>query len=986
MRIRHAFIAVITLMFAPVAVHAQGSIAGVVKDPSGAVLPGVTVEAASPALIEKVRTVTTDRTGQYRIVDLRPGSYSVTFTLAGFTTVKREGIELSGSFIATVNAELNVGAVAETITVTAESPIVDVQGTSQQRVLSKDVLDTIPAGRGHENFAVLIPGVNTSAQDVGGTKTLSPTTMTIHGNRSSDQRVMVDGFTIRNIALNGQNTNVIPDMGSTEEVTVDYSAGSAELMASGLRINYVPRQGGNTFKGSLFVTWANTSFQGNNYTQDLKDRGLTVPNGLKEVYDVNASGGGPIIRDKLWFYTSARWQSNQTYIAGIYENLNAGNPNAWTYAPDLNHQGVYYINQPGGNGRVTWQATPKNKFSAFYERQGRDWLNLVVGVSPEAAVHLEFPRNSMLTGTWTSTITSRLLFEARLADHSERYLETRPPAGSVYWKLIPITEQGGSIPGLIYHAPGVLGVGGTRFFDQDMPNMYNTVVSLSYVTGAHALKVGFDDLWGTRTLSQVDNDYSLSYRFNNGVPNQISERSTPSQQSDIVKGELGAFVQDRWTMKRMTVNAGLRFDYFGTRFPVQHLGPATLIPTRDLTFPETPWYSFKDLSPRVGVSYDLFGNGKTALKASFGRYVLAIDPTQGNPVSNIANSVTRTWTDANANFFPDCVLTNPQQQDLRASGGDFCGTISDLGFGGVRPTSSFDSAIINGWGTRGYNSEFSTSVQHELSPRVGVNVGYFRRWYGNFTVTDNRAVSASDFDPFRITAPADPRLPGGGSYVVDGLFNLNPGKVGIVDNYTTFASNYGNQIEHWNGIDGTVNVRPRTGLLLQGGLSTGRTSTDNCQILAQLPEVNPVGGPYCHVDTKFLTQLKLLGSYTIPRADVQIAATFQSLPGPPIIANYVATNAAVQPSLGRPLSGGAPNVTVNIVAPGTLYGERANQLDLRFAKIFTFGRARTSLNFDLYNALNGNAVLTLNNNYASWQTPQGILDARLFRISAQVDF
>ena len=406
----------------------------------------------------------------------------------------------------------------------------------------------------------------------------------------------------------------------------------------------------------------------------------------------------------------------------------------------------------------------------------------------------------MLTGTWTATISNRVLFEARLADHAEEYLETRPAPGSIYWKLIPMTEQGGSIPGLIYRAPGVLGVGGTRFFDQSMPNMYNAVVSVSYVTGAHALKIGFDDLWGTRTLSQVDNDYSLSYRFNNGVPNQISQRSTPSQQSDVVKGELGVFVQDRWTIKRLTLNAGLRFDYFGTRFPEQHLGPATLIPTRDLTFPETSWYSFKDLSPRLGASYDLFGDGKTAVKASFGRYVLAIDPTAGNPVSNLANSVTRTWTDANRNFVPDRDLTI-HSQDLRATGGDSCGTIPISASAVSTQHARTTPALLDGWGNRPYNWEFSTSVQHELLPRVGVDVGYFRRWYGNFTVTDNRRPWPTDYDPFSITAPLDPRLPDGGGYVIGGLYDLNPTRWGRSTTTSTFASNYGKQIEHWNGVD-----------------------------------------------------------------------------------------------------------------------------------------------------------------------------------------
>ena len=155
-------------------------------------------------------------------------------------------------------------------------------------------------------------------------------------------------------------------------------------------------------------------------------------------------------------------------------------------------------------------------------------------------------------------------------------------------------------------------------------------------------------------------------------------------------------------------------------------------------------------------------------------------------------------------------------------------------------------------------------------------------------------------------------------------------------------------------MDVTVNARPGAGVLLQGGVSTGRTSTDNCDIRDDVPEIGAVN-PYCHVDTKFLTQVKLLGTYTVPKVDVQVAATFQSLPGPQITANYVATNALVQPSLGRPLSGGAPNVTVNLVTPGTMYGERLNQLDLRFAQADPLRADEAAVNFDLYNALNGNA-------------------------------
>jgi hypothetical protein len=180
-----------------------------------------------------------------------------------------------------------------------------------------------------------------------------------------------------------------------------------------------------------------------------------------------------------------------------------------------------------------------------------------------------------------------------------------------------------------------------------------------------------------------------------------------------------------------------------------------------------------------------------------------------------------------------------------------------------------------------------------------------------------------------------------------------------------------------------VNARPRADVLVQGGFSTGRTSTDNCDVVVKVD--NP-SRQFCHVDTLFLTQAKLMATYTVPKVDLRVAATFQSFPGPQILANYIASNAEVQPSLGRPLSGGAANVVVNVLEPGTMYGEQANQLDLRFSKLFRFAEKRASVNFDIYNIWNGNPVLTQNNAFASWLTPQSILDARLFRLSFQFDF
>ena len=347
------------LALVPTLAHAQASITGVVRDPSGAVLPGVTVEASSPVLIEKVRSVVTDGSGQYRIVDLRPGTYIVTFTLSGFSVVRREGIELTGTFVATVDADLRVGALEETITVTGDSPIVDIQRTTQQRVFDQQVIEAIPAGRSHINMVVLIPGLAAAQPgrgalaDVGGTNNLQNTTFTIHGGRTSDTRLQLDGVRLGNVLSGGEFSNFVPDTGSTQEVAVDYAAISAEQPFGGLRIDIIPREGGNTVRGTVFATGVNSAWQGSNLTQELQNRGLPAPNEMKRAYDINPSVGLPVVRDKLWNYTSARWQVNQNYIAGLYYNKNEGDPSKWLYEPDTSRRGFFSLEQNGINTRFT---------------------------------------------------------------------------------------------------------------------------------------------------------------------------------------------------------------------------------------------------------------------------------------------------------------------------------------------------------------------------------------------------------------------------------------------------------------------------------------------------------------------------------------------------------------------------------------------------------------------------------------------------------
>jgi Carboxypeptidase regulatory-like domain len=342
------------LLSTTVYAQATASIAGLVRDASGAVLPGVTVEASSPALIEKVRSAVTDGSGQYKIEALRPGVYTVTFTLAGFATLRREGIELSGSFAATVNADLKVGALEETVTVTSESPVVDVQSSSKQRVVDQELLVDIPTGRTPQVAAFLIPGVSLSNVDVGGTNVINTTggSLAIHGGSLANTRLLIDGVTIANTEGTGWSANMLPNMGSTQEVAIDYSAATAESISGGLQINMIPKTGGNRYSGTLFATAVNSSFQGTNTNQDLVSRGLSTPNRIDHQSDINPGFGGPLAQDKLWFYTSGRFTRQANYVGALFQNANAGDITKWTYVPDTSAPAVNNATEESVNLRL----------------------------------------------------------------------------------------------------------------------------------------------------------------------------------------------------------------------------------------------------------------------------------------------------------------------------------------------------------------------------------------------------------------------------------------------------------------------------------------------------------------------------------------------------------------------------------------------------------------------------------------------------------
>jgi hypothetical protein len=982
---------VLIVLLMPATAFAQASITGVVRDASGAVLPGVTVEAASPALIERVRATVTNDTGQYRIENLRPGTYSVTFALAGFSTVKRDAIELQGSFSASINVDMRVGEIVETVTVTGESPIVDVQNTTQQRVLSHEVIDVIPTGRSDKNLATLIPGVSIAGainQDVGGTQDQVSSQLTVHGSRGTDQRLTQNGVSL-GITANGANTLIVAtNLSAYQEVTIDTGAVSAELPTGGVRVNYIPKDGGNRLSGTFVFGFGNGAMQSDNFSDELKAAGLGTPTALKRSYDYNPGLGGPIMRDRLWFHAAYKKQNTEVYPAGIFTNLNADNPDAWTYAPDLSSRPFNSVDGSDLHLRLTWQVLPKLKFGFSDQESGYCACSDGIGAttSPEAALHRKSLKQRNLMADWTAPLTGNLLVDGAFINRHQDQVRT-VPLGHENPAMISVTEQ--ALSNLVYRTVNV-GAGASPALRNSWFSTMFVRTAVSYVTGGHIIKAGFTFGNGNEVHmlgNQLAGAIPYSYRFNNGIPNQITLYGYPVRTTYTTDSDSGIYVQDKWTTGRLTLSGGLRFDHFANSAPESIAQPTLLLPTRNLVFPATDGVDFKDLTPKLGAVYDVAGNGKTALKVSLNKYVQGLssgDAIFGSvlmPINRVGNATTRSWNDIDRDYVPDCDLALP------ASNGE-CGAMANQNFGRATGGAVYDPAILEGWGVRSYNWEFSAGVQQELLPRVALDVSYFRRWYGNFFVTDNRAVAPTDVTGFSVTAPnTDPRLPSAGG-TIGGFFDLNPNKVGQVDPFVTKASNYGDQSETWSGVDVNLSARLRGSLLLQGGTSTGRTSTNTCDIRDELPETAMLN-PFCDNATPWLTQVKFVAAYPVPRLGIQVSGTLQNLPGPALSATYVASNAIVAPSLGRPLSGGAANATVNLIAPGSTNFDRYTQIDLRVGKTIRLGTYRAAVNLDVFNALNANSVLSLNNTFGgatAWLAPQSIMQGRLLKISGQFDF
>jgi hypothetical protein len=919
-------LALATLM--PRSASAQSAISGLVTDTTGAIMPGVTVEASSPVLIEKVRAVVTDGQGRYSIINLRPGTYKVTFALAGFSSLVRDTIELPSNFVATVNAELKIGSLEETVTVSSGAPLVDVQSTQKSAVLPRAVLDAVPTGRTFAAESALVPGVKVSESNVGGARSGSQQRLTVHGSVSADATVEVDGISMNSWGDVQPNHNE----GLWQEVTVQTAGLGAEVATGGVRVNLIPRDGGNQFSGSNFVAYANRSMQGDNLTPELRAVGVNSGDAVKLLFDVSASLGGPIKRDKLWFFGAFRDVGNRNIVANSF--MPDGSP------------GIFDQTVQNVTGRITWQVNPTNKISLYNDRAFKT-LNreLAPLVEPSKAAGGRVPVLYYTTALkWTSPLTNRLMLEAGWgASVQSRNTGTYQP-GVRQIRDTPAWFANASRLDLVTGVRTTASTGESNTIEQ----LFTGIASATYVTGSHNIKVGTQWRYGVNNVSTGGNA-DLTQRYRNGVPDSVQVWNSPTYvREGLLKlnADLGVYAQDSWRFRRLTINPGVRFYYLNEGVEAGVAPAGRFVPARQFAaIPDL--LDWKNIAPRIGVAYDLTGDAKTAVKFSVSQYYASVTNQYAyyNPLA--VQTDIRNWSDLNK----DDIAQNNE-----------IGPSTNSNFG-LAPARRKDPDL-----QRPYNREFNVAVDRELTSRISVSAAWFKRNVYNLAKTTNLLIAPSDFAAFTVANPLS------GQPLT--IYNLNSKKLGLSDLLDTTATDGTLNRRGYTGFETSFNIRLPKGASLFGGWWSDKDVVVACD------GTDPNTFLYCdqsQLGIPFVNNFKAAGSAMLPLG-IQIGASLQSYAGAPLTVSWVVP-ANLFPG------GRTQSVTAPLIAPGTKYFDRWNQLDLSFRKLFVVGKQRLEGALDVFNILNSNVVLAQNQAFGTTlDQPTQILQPRLMRVSAQWKF
>jgi len=919
-----------------------GSIAGVASDPSNAVLPGVTVSLTGERLIGGVQTQVTDASGAYRFDRLPPGTYTVKFELPGFRTFERADISISAAFVATVNAKLEVGSVAEQITVTGESPTVDTRSNLQQTVMNQQILEGVPSGRDPWSVAKIIPGVQVATYDVGGTQSFQQSGLSAHGSSGNDVSYNIDGATVNWPGGGGGATMIYYDQGMFEEMNYMTSAIPAEVMAGGISINMVTKDAGNKWRGDVRYNYTSGCLS----PQDPKPSclesdnlsgapGLALGNPTQSGYDFNFGGGGALVKDRLWVNGSVRrWIINKL--------VNAKNDDG-TQAIDDNTLRNY-------SGKAVFSLNAQQKMSFSY-----NWDNKTRGhrrdtppnLVPDIASLVQDNPGASTQAKYTG-IKNKTVFESSFSimkGETDYSYQPNTPATAVRVVDTPADKASNAAQ--------------RNEQQQNSRIQFDNTVSYTksgwggdhlFKTGVQFARLYFDD------AVQVQQDMWLNY--SNGTPINVQEWNSPSRAINVDK-VIGVFAQDSWSVGRnLTLNVGVRFDHNIGTLPAQSTSGGSFIGARSID--ESTPIKQNIAVWRTGLSYDPVGDGKTAIKASASRYglqvgidrVLNVNPLQ-------STSQTCPWSDPNHDG-----IAEPSEFGTGCSG--FPGTaIRYAGANGPR------------WP---YSDEITAGIEREIVKDMRVGVMYYHRTNRDQIGTRNTAVPSTAYAPFTVNVPNGPN-----GATTATVYNLLPSFNGvqgnIVDNDPFLDTTY-------NGIEITANKRFSRRWQMVAGFTAGKNtgglnSTAGQSSTADLNDPNLTLYPSGIIGNDSTYAFRLSGSYRAP-GDVQIAGSLVSNTGYPFVSTYSVTR-AVATAAGVSLT--RSSQTVFLSARGDERLPAVSLIDLRISRSFRFGPRRIEPTFDIFNLGNASTITGLSSAVgATYLVPNGIVSPRIMKVGFVVGF